>query len=105
MKFTFLRVRKPRQFEYKPRYYDPEEEAREERKKAVLGANYKDNYKTAGEKSGSTEEYKPGQYLRGMTMRKGVMVDRRSSQNKRARSIRFVIALILLAAAFVRLMK
>ncbi|MCC8088960.1 MAG: hypothetical protein LIO79_06825 [Rikenellaceae bacterium] len=99
MRFTFFRVRKPRQFEYKPRYYDPEEEAREERKKAVLGADYKDNYKTSGENASGSEEYKPGQYLRGMSMRKGNIVDRRSS-NKKANTIRFVIALVLLIAAF-----
>ncbi len=37
----FFNQRKPRGFDYKPRYYDPEKEAREERKKIVLGERYK----------------------------------------------------------------
>lgn len=33
MKFVFLRTQKPKPFEYKPRYYDPEKEEREQRRK------------------------------------------------------------------------
>ena len=39
-----MRTRKPRQFEYKPRYFDPEQEAREARKREVLGADYQKAY-------------------------------------------------------------
>ena len=39
-----MRTRKPRQFEYKPRHFDPEQEAREARKREVLGADYQKAY-------------------------------------------------------------
>lgn len=35
MKFAFFRKQKPRQFNYKPIYYDPAREEAEERKKAL----------------------------------------------------------------------
>ncbi len=55
----FFNHRKPRPFNYTPRYYDPEKEAREERKKIVLG----EKYKTPGEKE-NNEEYVPGSFIR-----------------------------------------
>lgn len=44
--------RKPRQFEYKPRHWDPEAEEREARRRQILGDDY-----AAG-------EYRPGMYIR-----------------------------------------
>ena len=41
------------EFSYKPRYYDPEKEAREQRRAELRG-----------ERSDNNEEYKPGQYIR-----------------------------------------
>jgi len=35
MKVTFLKKAKPRQFDYKPRYYDAQKEADEKRKKEI----------------------------------------------------------------------
>jgi cytoskeletal protein RodZ len=35
MKFLLFKTEKPKQFEYKPRYYDPEKEALEQRKKRM----------------------------------------------------------------------
>jgi hypothetical protein len=34
-KFSLLQTNKPKQFEYKPRYYDPEKEAMEQRRKMM----------------------------------------------------------------------
>ena len=34
----FFYTPKPRQFDYRPRYYDPEKEAREKRREELLGA-------------------------------------------------------------------
>ncbi|MDR2883255.1 MAG: hypothetical protein LBU98_05720 [Alistipes sp.] len=66
----FFSQRKPRGFNYKPRYYDPAAEEREERKKIVLGEKYRspaqrarDAAEAAGE-SVPAEEYVPGSYLR-----------------------------------------
>ncbi len=55
----FFNHRKPRPFDYKPRYYSPEKEAREERKKIVLG----EKYKAPGEEE-NNENYVPGSYIR-----------------------------------------
>lgn len=43
----FFKHRKPRGFNYQPRFYDPDAEAREERKKIVLGERYKAPQKNA----------------------------------------------------------
>ncbi len=66
----FFHQRKPRAFNYQPRYYDPESEAREERKRIVLGEKYRspqqrarDAAKAAGEDVGE-DNYAPGSYLR-----------------------------------------
>lgn len=54
----FFNQRKPKAFNYIPRTYDPAKEAREERKKEVLGERYK---APGGERP---EDYVPGNYLR-----------------------------------------
>lgn len=41
--------RKPRQFDYKPRYFDPEKEARQERRRELLGERYDENAPAATE--------------------------------------------------------
>jgi predicted nucleic acid-binding Zn ribbon protein len=41
MAALFFSQRKPRGFNYKPRYYDPEAEEREHRKRVVLGEKYR----------------------------------------------------------------
>ncbi len=42
MRITFFKTQRPNQFEYKARYYDPEKEKREKRKRQ-LGISDKDN--------------------------------------------------------------
>lgn len=49
MAALFFNQRKPRGFNYRPRYYDPETEAREERKKIVLGEKYRSPARLARE--------------------------------------------------------
>jgi hypothetical protein len=70
MAAIFFSQRKPRGFNYQPRYYDPEAEAREERKRIVLGEKYRtpeqrarDEARAAGEDV-PEETYRPGEYLR-----------------------------------------
>ncbi len=63
----FFTQRKPRGFDYKPRFYDPEVEAREERKRIVLGEKYKAPAKAGTASDGSSGEgsdYVPGAFLR-----------------------------------------
>ncbi len=70
MAALFFSQRKPRGFNYRPRYYDPDAEAREERKKIVLGEKYRspaqrerDAAQAAGEQV-EPEKYVPGSILR-----------------------------------------
>jgi len=90
MKFGLFHTPKPRQFEYRPRFYDPVQEEREARKRQLLGDDYKD-----AEQEG---EYKPGQYIRQMRIRRGIIADREKKQRRHRRSLRSIIMLALLAA-------
>ena len=45
MKFIFFKTAKPKAFEYKPLYYDPEKEEREQRKKE-LGLDTSSDHKS-----------------------------------------------------------
>ncbi len=70
LKFTAFRTQKPRQFNYIPRFYDPEKEAREERRKQVLGISDVDE----------GGEYTPGKYIRS-NMRAKVQGQKKAKNN------------------------
>ena len=91
MKFKLFHTPKARQFEYKPRHYDPAEEEREARKRELLG----DDYKGKEEEDG---EYKPGQYIRQLRIRRGIVADREKAQRRQRRTLRSIIMLVLLVA-------
>lgn len=89
--------RKPRQFDYKPRYYDAEKEAREQRKREVLGPDYAERYKSDAEKAEAAERYVPGAYIRkDMMERRGIS---RSNRNNTVFIRRLVIMLVILGIA------
>ncbi|MCD8186968.1 MAG: hypothetical protein LUD68_11235 [Rikenellaceae bacterium] len=90
MKFSFFNTRKPRQFDYRPRYYDPAQEEREARKRELLGEDYQP---AEGEQA-----YKPGQYIRQMRIRRGIIADREKKQRQQRRTLRSIILLALLCA-------
>ena len=85
-----MRTRKPRQFEYKPRYFDPEQEAREARKREVLGADYQKAYENCDD-----QEHKPGETIR---LRRGIIAERQRAvqQKNRSNITRLLIVLMLL---------
>ena len=57
--------RNARQFEYRPRYFDPEKAARDERRKQLHGEVSEDDE--------PDKEYRPGQYVRvSMYARRGI---------------------------------
>lgn len=90
IKFTAFATRKPREFTYIPRHYDPEKERREERRRELLGNRVEPI---------EEGEYQPGQYIRTrVAVRRGM--DR--SLNKRhnpSRPLRIIIFLLLLGVA------
>ncbi len=86
--FSFFGNRQPRKFQYRPRYYDPDKEELEQRKRMMLGDKYEES------KDG---EYKPGQYIRDMRLRRGIVADRQRRERKmRRRQWIIVLALALL---------
>jgi hypothetical protein len=96
MTFSFTHTPKPRAFEYRPRHYDPVKEEREARKRELLGDDYVP-------KEG--EEYRPGQYVSQMRIRRGIIADRQRSEQKQRRTLRSIIMLVLLAVFAWWLMK
>jgi hypothetical protein len=80
---------KPRPFEYQPRHYDPAREEREARKRILLGDDY------VPQEEG---EYRPGQYVGQMRIRRGIIAGRQRSERKQRRTVRSLIMLVLLAA-------
>lgn len=71
--------RKPRQFEYKPRYWDPEAEEREARRRMILGEDYAEG------------EYKPGMYIRERRLLRMQERERERSERGRRVAIRTVL--------------
>ncbi len=89
---------KPRRFDYKPRYYDQEQEAREQRKREVLGADYADKYKSDEQLAAEKKAYKPGVYIRNSAMeRRGIVRSPRNNVGKTKRLVLIGIVLVALA--------
>ena len=85
----FFYTPKPRQFDYRPRYYDPEKEAREKRREELLGA-----------RPATEGEYVPGDMLRRRPASDSIMrcILRRRGR-RRTGSVLFL--LVILAALVV----
>ncbi len=106
MAALFFNQRKPRGFNYKPRYYDPEAEAREERKKIVLGDKYRspeqrkaDEARAAGQDVPDAE-YVPGAYLREhISARRGAHAS--EVMRKRRRKAQSIPVLIVVLAVII----
>lgn len=83
--------RKPRKFTYRPLYFDPEQEARDERRRQLLGDEAADEFAAES----AAKEAAPGSYIRGrMTARRNLST---TDREKRTRAMqRRVIFLVLL---------
>lgn len=86
--------RKARQFHYEPRHYDAQKEAREERKRLILGENYQESY--------SDKEYVPGKFIQRARLNrmKGEVSTSDKSRNVFIRLIIFIV-LLLFAAYYI----
>lgn len=86
----FFYTPKPRQFSYKPRFYDPEKEAREKRREELLGV-----------RPAEGEEYVPGELLRRRRMQR-MMEDATAVRRKKQKGsgLLLVAFIVLLIAAF-----
>ncbi len=112
MAALFFSQRKPRGFNYTPRYYDPEAEEREQRKRIVLGDKYRtpaqrarDEAAAAGETEGApAEEYVPGSFLREhIAARRGSAhaADVMRRRRKKTRSVPVLIGMLIIIALIV----
>jgi len=86
-------ARRPRQFDYTPRHYDAEKEAREARRRELLG---EDAY---------TEEeikaMKPGQYLReNIRARRGQVLRQNKERRQRNRRRGMILLVIVVIVYF-----
>ncbi|MDR2883150.1 MAG: hypothetical protein LBU98_05170 [Alistipes sp.] len=105
MAALFFSQRKPRGFNYRPRYYDPDAEERENRKKIVLGDRYRtpaqrkaDAARAAGEDA--PDNYVPGAYLREhISARRGAHAS--DVMRKRRRKTQSIPVRIVILAAIV----
>ncbi|MDR1557478.1 MAG: hypothetical protein LBS88_10685 [Tannerellaceae bacterium] len=91
--FSFYNVRKPRQFNYKPLYYDVRKEALEERKRKVK--------RELGMKV-AEEEYKPlikGSFIEGTTHLRKSRLRGDDSRSRQYKNVRLAIILSLLLVA------
>ena len=86
----FFYTPKPRQFSYKPRFYDPEKEAREKRREELLGVLPAEG-----------EEYVPGELLRRRRMQR-MMEDATAARRKKQKGsgLLLVAFIVLLIVAF-----
>lgn len=65
-----IKIKPARQFNYSPRYWDPEAEAREARKKAILGDDYVEG------------QYHPGSMIRDGRLRRMQTANRLQKKSK-----------------------
>jgi hypothetical protein len=107
MAALFFSQRKPRGFNYTPRYYDPEAEEREERKRFVLCDKYRSSAQRAREEaaaSGQEQEYVPGTFLREhIAARRGSAhaADVMRRRRKKTRSMPVLIGMLVIIALIV----
>ncbi len=110
MAALFFSQRKPRGFNYKPRYYDPDAEAREERKKIVLGEKYRSPAQRAQDEAAEdttgengAPEYVPGSYLREhiAARRSTHAADVMRKRRKKSRSVPVLLGILVLIALIV----
>lgn len=92
--FSFYNVRKPRQFEHKPIYWDPHKEAMEERvrkMKREMGLEE------------SLEEYKPqikGTFVEGTSHLKKSLDRGDNSRSRVYKNVKLIVAAVILGALF-----
>ena len=84
----FFYTPKPRQFDYRPRYYDPEKEAREKRREELLGA-----------RPATEGEYVPGDMLRRRRIQR--MMESEAGRRRGRRRTGSVLFLLVILAALV----
>lgn len=68
-KFVAFKTQKPRSFTYRPLHYDPDKEARDERRKELWAQRGVFDHPTNDKTEGS-KEYQPGQFIQSRKERR-----------------------------------
>lgn len=84
----FFSQRKPKAFDYKPRYYDPEKERRDQRRRELCGPDAQ----------APQQEYKPGMYVRNHVRDNRMYRISKDRDRRRNSSLRLAVILVLLVA-------
>ena len=90
--FSFYNVRKPRQFEHKPIYWDPHKEEMEERVRRIK--------REMGMEEESLEDYKPqikGTFIEGTTHLKRSRNKGDNARSREYKNVKLIVALAILA--------
>lgn len=93
--FSFYNMRKPRQFEHKPIYWDPHKEEMEKRVSRIK--------REMGMEEESLENYKPqikGTFVEGTTHLKKSREKGDDTRSRKYRNVKLAVALAVLAALF-----
>ena len=92
--FSFYNMRKPRQYEHKPIYWDPHKEAMEERVRKI-------KHEMGVEES--LEEYKPqikGTFVEGTSHLKKSLDRGDNARSRTYKSVKLIVAIAVLGALF-----
>lgn len=93
--FSFYNMRRPRQFDHKPIYWDPRKEAREERVRKIK--------REMGLEEESLEDYKPqikGTFVEGTSHLKKSRLKGDDARSRKYRNVKLAVALAVLAVLF-----
>jgi len=93
--FSFYSVRKPRQFEHKPIYWDPRKEALEERTRKIK--------RELGVLDEPLENYKPdikGKFIEGTTHLKKSQVRGDDTRSRKYKNVKLAVVLAVLTVLF-----
>lgn len=93
--FSFYNMRKPRQFDHKPIYWDPHKEAMEERVQKIK--------REMGMEEEDLEHYKPhikGTFVEGTSHLKKSLDKGDDTRIRRYRNVKLIVAAVVLAALY-----
>ncbi len=93
--FSFYNVRKPRQFDHKPIYWDPRKEALEERTRKIK--------RELGVVEESLEDYKPnikGTFVEGTSHLRKSRMKGDDQRSRKYKNVKLIVILVLLVVLF-----
>lgn len=100
MKIVGFRTPKPRGFSYKPRYYDPDKEAREERRRelyAMRGETPPEDKEANKSGEATKGGYRPGQYIEAKRESRIMANSSDARKSSRSKIMTLIVVVMILA--------